>query len=167
MLENLSNVLAQVDGLVVVDNGSNPGELTQLQEASEALAFRLIENRENLGIAEALNQGVRWAMSHGYPWVILLDQDSKITDGFIGQLFAAWKAHPERDRICSIHPRYVDPATGIEPAWRRASDGSPITSITSGAMMPIWVFHKVGWFASEYFIDSVDVEYSYRIRAAG
>lgn len=167
MLENLLNVLGQVDGLVVVDNGSDPGELAHLQEASTALSFQLIENPDNLGIAEALNQGVRWAMSHEYPWVILLDQDSKITDGFIRQLFAAWKAHPERDRICSIHPRYVNPATGAEPPWRRARDGSPITSITSGALMPTWVFQKLGWFSSEYFIDSVDVEYSYRIRAKG
>jgi len=61
----------------------------------------------------------------------------------------------------------VDPWTGIEPTVRRAEDGGPIVSLTSGALMPAWVFDRIGYFASEYFIDQVDVEYSFRIRAAG
>lgn len=167
MLENMSNVLAQVQGLVVVDNGSNADELNPLRLASQTLGFQLIENEENLGIAEALNRGVRWAKSQGYPWVILFDQDSKVTDDFLSQMFAAWESHPDRERVCSIHPRYVDPDTGVEPVVRRASDGGPVVSITSGALMPAWIFDRIGWFASEYFIDEVDTEYCYRIRAAG
>jgi rhamnosyltransferase len=50
---------------------------------------------------------------------------------------------------------------------RRARDGGPVTSMTSGALMPAWIFDKIGLFASEYFIDLVDCEYSLRIRAAG
>jgi rhamnosyltransferase len=33
--------------------------------------------------------------------------------------------------------------------------------------MPTWIFDRIGWFASEYFIDCVDFEYCLRIRAAG
>jgi len=167
MLENFPSVLAQVDGLVVVDNGSNPDELDPLRAAIQAQGARLIENGENLGIAEALNQGIRWANSQGFPWVILFDQDSTITDGFVDQMFASWESHPDQARVCSIHPRYVHPETGLERRVRRAPDGGPIISITSGALMPIWIFDKIGGFASEYFIDWVDIEYSYRIRAAG
>ena len=39
--------------------------------------------------------------------------------------------------------------------------------MTSGALMPTWIFDKIGMFASEYFIDLVDHEYCLRIRAAG
>jgi rhamnosyltransferase len=167
MLRNMSKVLAQVQGLVVVDNGSTVDELTPLREASKTLGFHLIENGDNLGIAEALNQGVRWAKSNQYPWVILFDQDSEITDGFIDQMFATWNSHPEHARLGSMHPKYVDPKTGIESSMRRARDGGPVVSITSGALMPTWLFEKIGGFASEYFIDEVDIEYCYRIRAAG
>jgi rhamnosyltransferase len=167
ILENISKVMAQVQELVVVDNGSDAGEVNLLRSASRDLGYQMIENRENLGIAEALNQGVRWARSKGYAWVILFDQDSAITDGFMGQMFATWEAHPERERVGSIHPKYVDPVTGVEPAVRRAPDGGPVMSLTSGALMPTWVFDKIGWFASEYFIDCVDFEYCFRIRAAG
>jgi rhamnosyltransferase len=167
MVENMSKVIAQVQGLVVVDNGSIPGELEALRSASQTLGFQLLENGENLGIAEALNQGVRFAKNKGYRWVILFDQDSAITDGFVGQMFAGWETHPDRQRVASIHPRYVDPQTGAEPLVRRASDGSPIIYGTSGALMPAWIFDRIGEFASEYFIDCVDYEYCFRIRAAG
>jgi rhamnosyltransferase len=39
--------------------------------------------------------------------------------------------------------------------------------MTSGTLMPLWIFDRIGWFASEYFIDLVDWEYCFRIRAAG
>ncbi len=167
MLELLSDVLAQVQALVVVDNGSNADEVQALRNRSRALGFQLIENRKNLGIAEALNQGVAWAKVKGFLWVILFDQDSRVTDGFVRQMFDAWKSHPDRDRVASVHPRYVDPDTGIELHVPRASDLSPILPMTSGTLMPLWIFDKVGWFASEYFIDLVDWEYCFRIRAAG
>jgi rhamnosyltransferase len=167
ILDHLSNVLPQVQGLVVVDNGSSHDDLGRLRVASSALGFHLIENGENLGIAEALNHGVSWAKSQGYRWVILLDQDSGITGNFIDQMFGALKLHSERERVASVHPRYVDPTTGVEAHVPRAVDGSPIFPMTSGTLMPVWIFDKIGWFASEYFIDLVDWEYCFRIRNAG
>jgi rhamnosyltransferase len=166
MVDNLRNVSAQVQGLVVVDNGSTTEELNLLHQASESLGFHLIENSENLGIAEGLNQGVVWAKNRGYPWVILFDQDSRIPDGFAEKMFASWKSHQAREYIGSMHPRYVDPNTQIEPTVLRAKDGGPVTSLTSGALMPVWIFDKIGLFSSEYFIDQVDIEYCFRIRAA-
>jgi rhamnosyltransferase len=167
MLENMSNIRGQVQELVVVDNGSNADEVRALRITSRDLSFHLIENGENIGVAEALNQGGRWAKSQGYPWVILFDQDSKITEGFIHQMFAAWESHPDRERVGSIHPRYADPDTGMEVPVPRTIDGSPVLPMTSGALMPLWIFDRIGWFASEYFIDLVDWEYCFRIRAAG
>jgi rhamnosyltransferase len=167
MLENVSPILAQVQKLVVVDNGSNSEELEALRAKKESLGFHLIENGQNLGIAEALNQGIRWAKSQSFPWVILFDQDSGITDGFVGQMFAAWESRPNRDRIGSLHPRYLDPKTGIEMLVPRDNEGGPLLPMTSGALMPAWIFDRIGWFASEYFIDFVDWEYCFRIRAAG
>ena len=167
MIENLSNVVTQVQGLIVVDNGSDAEELNRLRSASQNLGFHLIENRENLGIAEGLNQGIQWARNKNYSWVILFDQDSKITDGFVNQMYAAWQAHPARERVASMHPKYVDPDTGNELTFLRAEDGGPVTSMTSGALMPTWIFDKIGLFSAEYFIDQVDTEYCFRIRAAG
>ena len=167
-LENISIALSQVHGLVIVDNGSDTAEVDALRVSARASGFQLIENKENRGMAEALNQGVLWARSRGYLWVILFDQDSTITSGFIDQMFATWESHPRRDRVGSIHPRYRDRLTGVEGAIRYANyEGGPLTSMTSGALMPMWIFDRVGYFASEFFMDCVDTEFCFRLVAAG
>ena len=50
MIGNLTAIAAQVDGLVVVDNGSTAEELLPLLQARQSLGFHLIENSENVGI---------------------------------------------------------------------------------------------------------------------
>jgi rhamnosyltransferase len=167
MLDNLQNVFAQVQGLVVVDNGSRGDELESLRTASRSLGFNLIENGVNLGIAEALNQGVRWAKSQNYPWVLLLDQDSRMNDGFVEAMFRTWLCHSKGGEIATIHPRYMRAGFGYTRLAPRAPEGSLLWCMSSGALMPGWIFEKIGWFASEFFIDWVDIEYCFRIRAAG
>jgi len=167
MVQHFQEVSAQVDKLVIVDNASNADELQLLRGTSERQHCRLLENTENLGIAEALNQGIRIAREYGFQWVLLLDQDSHLTERFVDGMFETWAAHPQRDGLAAIHPRYVDPKTGSQSPVRRAGDGGPVSSMTSGALMPTWIFDEIGWFASDYFIDCVDTEYSFRIRAAG
>lgn len=167
MIENLRNVLSQAQALVVVDNGSTKSELMALQSESRSRGFHVIANKENLGIAEALNQGIRWAKGSGYLWVILFDQDTRVPPGYVANLLAAWEASANRSIIAAMHPKYVDPDTGVQPVVFRAKDGGPVTSMTSGALMPTWVFDRIGWFASDFFIDQVDFEFGYRIRSKG
>lgn len=167
MLENIPNVLAQVQGLVVVDNGSNAENLAPIRVKARLAGFQLIENGANLGIAEALNQGVSWAKTEGYQWVVLFDQDSRITENFADYMLNSWREHPQRERLATVLPRYIDPRNGFELPFHRAKDGGPVVSMTSGSLLPTWIFDKIGWFASEYFIDCVDFEYSLRARAAG
>lgn len=90
-----------------------------------------------------------------------------MSEDFTAHMFSAWKSHPERERVGSIHCRLVAPKTGVEVWVPRTPDGNPLLPMTSGSLMPVWIFDKVGWFASEYFIDVVDWEYAFRIRAAG
>jgi rhamnosyltransferase len=78
-----------------------------------------------------------------------------------------WLSHAQRNKIACVHPRYWHPERGCRALAYRAGDGSRIWCLTSGALMPTWIFDKVGWFASEFFIDWVDIEYCFRIRAAG
>lgn len=167
MIANLATIAEQVERMVVVDNASPSNMVTGLRNAGKTLGFYLIENSENLGIAEALNQGVRWAKANRYPSVILFDQDSRIECGFVQKMFATWESHPQKHHVASVQPRYINPKSGLGPVVQRASDGGPVYSMTSGALLPTWVFDKVGWFASEYFIDWVDIEFCFRIRAAG
>jgi len=163
---NISAIIEQVEDIVVVDNGSTADEIGFLREASRTLKFGLIENGENLGIADALNQGVAAAISKNFLWVLLFDQDSRITPAFVDAMFREWDAHMDKHRIVTVQPRYIDPATGSEAAVRRIGSEA-LACMTSGTLLPTWAFDVVGWFLSEYFIDYVDIEYSLRARSLG
>jgi len=166
-LENLSALRLQVEGLVVVDNGSGTAELEQLRASCLIECYELIENGENLGIAAALNIGVRWANSNGFEWIALFDQDSAVTDGFITQMIRDFKLLREQRNIMQIIPRYRDPETGVERVTPLDKDGGPFVTITSGSVFPTKVFEECGFFREELFIYCVDDDFSLRIRQQG
>jgi rhamnosyltransferase len=166
-LGNLARVRPQVEHLVVVDNGSPEEQLHLLRAASHELDFALLENGQNLGIAAALNVGVKWAQANGFGWVALFDQDSEVTDGFIAQMLADFEHFALQRNILLLVPRYKDPGSGVERVCPMDEDGGPFVTITSGSLLPISAFEKCGYFKEELFIYTVDDEYSLRLRSHG
>jgi rhamnosyltransferase len=166
-LGNLARVRPQVEHLVVVDNGSSEDQVQLLRAASHELDFALIENGQNLGIAAALNVGVKWAQANGSGWVALFDQDSAVTDGFIAQMLADFEHFARQRNILLLVPRYKDPESGVERVCPMDEDGGPFVTITSGSLFPISAFEKCGYFKEELFIYTVDDEYSLRLRSRG
>jgi rhamnosyltransferase len=166
-IQNLEKVRAQVDLLIVVDNGSTERELAQIRLASHGAEFRLIENGENLGIAVALNLGVREAQQEGCRWVALFDQDSVLTDGFIATMIVEFQAYRRHKQIMQIIPRYVDPETRIERTVSSFPDGGVFLTITSGSLFSMEAFEKCGLFQEDLFVYCVDDDYSLRIRKNG
>jgi rhamnosyltransferase len=167
-LDNLAAVRLQVEGLVVVDNGSVEGQLAALRQASVRIPFQLIENNENLGIAAALNIGVRWAQSKGYRYVALFDQDSTVTDGFIQAMLEMYQSHPNRKGLGMIGAAHRHRITGQESdPGLLARDGGPLEVMTSGTLIPTDVFGRCGYFQEDLIIDLVDYEYCFRIRDGG
>lgn len=167
MVDNLSAIYSQVDGMVVVDNGSNPDAIERLRTAGKDLGFQLIENGENLGIAEALNQGVRQAIMKGYPWVILFDQDSKVTERFVERMLKTHQESPSSKTAVIIAPVYVDADTGVRGCLMRSRRGEILTTMTSGSLISTQVFNDASLFDANFFIDYVDIEFCLRLRRQG
>ena len=166
-IRNLEAVRPQVQTLVVVDNGSPEQALIQLREASNRLAFELIENAANAGIAAALNTGVKWSIAHGQEWILLLDQDSTVTPGFIEHMLIDFNTVNNQRSILQMVPRYRDPITFEEEAIPLDADGGPFITRTSGSFFPITAFEKCGFFTEELFIYCVDDDFSLRLRSMG
>lgn len=163
---NLAVARPQVGDLVVVDNGSNAEELRMLRRLAVELDFQLIENGENLGIASALNIGVRWAQAKGAEFVLLFDQDSCAGENMVRTLVESFRGSPWGDRLGILVPRYVDRRFGVGLHQNAVATGIE-AAMTSGSLIRTGSFARFGLFVDELFIDGVDYEFSLRMRREG
>jgi rhamnosyltransferase len=164
VVQNLTILRSQVDRLVVVDNASPSAAIQELRALSVSLGFQLIENPRNLGLAVALNQGVVSTSNCG--WVILFDQDSRITEGFMETMLACASSYAVEKRVAIVVPRYIDMRFGHVLPPVLAPDGSLAVAMTSGSLLRTSLFERTGLF-EDLFIYQIDYEYCLRIRKMG
>ena len=90
-----------------------------------------------------------------------------MTDGFIEAMLAEYESHPQPERVGIVTPAQVERRTGCKRATEDAKDGTPLTAITSGSLIPIKIFACCGLFEDDLFIDCVDHEFCLRVRSFG
>src|SRR5712692_4307371 len=133
----LSGVSPQVGMAVTVDNGSSDAERSMLREAASGPNIDLVFNAENLGLARALNIGIQRAATLGYPWVLLLDQDTRVELDMVRTLLAIHASFPDRERLAVLGSNFSDAterttdAVGHESAGEQWAEVERV--ITSGS----------------------------------
>ena len=172
--ESISLLAEQACHVIVVDNSATPEDRERLTQAfgDNQKSFTLLFNERNLGIAAALNRGVRYAQELGAEWVLTMDQDSRITNGMVATMFAGYDTLPEdyRLRVASLAPLLT--AFSSLPA-QPASDTHCLTckeiptAITSGNLIKIDAWRAIGGYSDKLFIDYVDHDFCFRLRRAG
>lgn len=159
---SLNAILAQVDLLILVDNGSDNNEL--IEELANDDKIVLIENGKNLGIAKALNQMCEWAVALGYSWILTLDQDSICPP----DLLIAFSKYINNQQLGIICPRFE---VGLVPMKVMNKPETPTEyvdfCITSASFTNLLVWKIVGGFNEWLFIDCVDYDYCMKVRLAG
>ncbi len=172
---------AQVEKILIVDNGSPPEPLDWLRKQAGKEKV-LLPLEQNLGVATALNLAVRWAQRNGFTHVILFDQDSLPETGMVTTLLS-WEetAASSGARIAAVGPRYYDPRHSCPAPFIRF-DGWKIHKIgctakpeehevsyliTSGSLIRLSVLAEVGLMDETLFIDYIDVEWGLRARSKG
>jgi GT2 family glycosyltransferase len=79
--------------IIVIDNGSTDGSREYLHVITgERENLRVVVNAENIGFAAGNNQGIALAGGDG---IVILNNDTAVTDGWLARLWAALDAHPE------------------------------------------------------------------------
>ena len=167
ILENIAALRPQVNSVVVVDNGSSEPDLEMLRRERATYDFELIENGCNLGIAAALNIGVREIIAKGGSWAALFDQDSKVEPGFLDFMLKAVEGVPNSSQVGIVCPVYVDKGTAAVLPILRSKTGQILTAMTSGSLIRMELFERLGSFNESLFIDYVDIEFCLRSRRAG
>ena len=170
--ERIERICKQVNKVVIVDNHSSPACLVMIKKISSQLGVHLILNDENLGVATALNRGVRYALDFGdaYAWFLTLDQDTIPYPTMVQSLISAYKDCPFRERVGIIGSNYVESTTGdmLFPFGRENQTWAEVENLpTSGCLTSLHIFKRVGTFRDDLFIDFVDVEYCMRLREGG
>jgi rhamnosyltransferase len=164
----IAEVAQQVDTVVVVDDGSSSNDSAQVLNQVRNAGGVVIVLPENSGIAAALNRGIGFATRELTPdWFITLDQDSEMCDGYVSSALAsatqASAAGINLAFVCaeSINSEKV-PTLDPSAAYPEAFD-----PLQSGCMIPAETFRKVGSFDEELFIDTVDTDFTARVRRQG
>lgn len=162
LMDNIDNIVAQVDKVFLVDNGSvNIKQVKQLHEYSEKVS--LICNARNMGIAMALNQLANEAKGQGYTWILTLDQDSVCQP----KLIDTYEKYIGMPNVGILTCNIIDRNFGVESYTKKAEYEECNFCITSGALLNINAWEKVGGFDNKMFIDKVDYDLCLSMRERG
>lgn len=172
----------QVQGIVVVDNGSSHAVVDWLHTRRIPLPLRVIPLGENLGIARAQNDGIRVAREDGADHVILFDQDSAPASDMVAKLLAVAKRQvAQGTKVAGVGPNYLDSRQDNPPPFIKVSGlrvhrqlcASPDAVvevdylIASGCLIPMSTIDEVGGMRDDFFIDYVDIEWGLRAKTLG
>lgn len=162
--QNIRSIIGQVDNVLVVDNGSD--NINAIVELAKKYSLDLIKNKENLGIASALNLGMSFYDSNGYQWVLTLDQDSKCPDKMID----SYLNYIDGDYIGIICPQ-INYVGYIGKNKKNKNTENPYEIVdacmTSASFTNVNAWKTVGKFSEELFIDYVDNDFCKKLEIAG
>ena len=157
-ISNLNNFKDSVDVIYVVDNSED--DIIRIKDDKK---IKYIKLNENVGIAKALNIGANLAIENGYKWLLTLDQDSMITNDIINKM----KKFIENNNHLNIG--LVSPYHDIK-ANEELLDvecEEMLEVMTSGNIINLDAYQKIGGFKDWLFIDCVDTEYGMNLNKNG
>lgn len=135
--------------------------------------FILMKKSENLGIGNSLNIGCDYLLKNNFTWVLTLDQDTKLEEEWIEKLLIAKNKYEKLLRNAFIfHSIPKDPRTDQIFYYKINSTelkdvGISHFSFTSGSLMSLEVWQKLGRFNEELFLDYIDIDICFRARISG
>ncbi|QKJ36926.1 glycosyltransferase family 2 protein [Pseudomonas sp. MPDS] len=168
---NLHSYSGQVDLVVLTDNSDVTLVQQQVNELSEKFSnVYLNQLAENMGIAKAQNLGVEVARKLGCTFFIEMDQDTKLPENYVRSLLQRFDQLDEGRKIVGgIGPVALKKDTNDVYHGRKRAAGCTTVEYTlsSGFLIPLYAFERVGRKNEDLFIDFVDWEWCWRSRAAG
>ncbi|WP_413318800.1 glycosyltransferase family 2 protein [Agrococcus sp. 1P02AA] len=177
----LERAAAQVGTLVVLDNASPPTDGQHwLDRVVLPAGVELERSPTNVGLGAAYNRAAAIAAERGARFVLLLDQDSQLDDGCVDALLRHADARAALGPLGAVGPTFVDARDGERAPFVRfgfplnrkvhAPPGGDVDAdflISSGSLIPLSAIAAAGPFDEGLFIDSVDMEWCFRAKAAG
>jgi len=161
--ENICTYINEVDKLYLVDNSDiKNNKLIQRLLPYKNIIY--IDNKNNLGIATALNIGYDFANKENYKWLLTMDQDSCFYN-FEAYLNCIDNFSYQKDKtaIFTLNHSHIEQPTNNDCHYI-----SKDIVITSGNILNLELFqiHNIR-FEDDFFIDMVDYDLSYKVKELG
>lgn len=182
--ESLNKNSNEIGEVIIVDNGSRDGSQEFIRNYREKVDFPivLIENSQNLGFAEAVNQGISKSR---YDYIFSLNNDTVVEKSAILELLNLLNTNGEIFSVSSKmvqfnNPELIDDAgddytllaytkkRGNNQNLNKFIEVSEIFSSCAGAALYRKdLLEELGGFDSEFFAYMEDVDLGYRARING
>ncbi|MBY0537556.1 MAG: hypothetical protein K2P88_17000 [Chitinophagaceae bacterium] len=153
----IANILTykdHIEKLYLIDNSPNP-LLLDLGALSEKAVYYW--DGYNKGIAQRLNEACSKAIKDGYSFLLTMDQDSSFNESQISGYLRSVEIKMKSGAYSMIGIRYYQLKQQIT---KDEIENSIL--ITSGSVVNLDAFKKIGEFDESFFIDEVDTEYCIR-----
>jgi GT2 family glycosyltransferase len=152
---------------MIWDNSPDAIENPQL-----LIPFLYYHSKVNLGVSGAYNGAMEYALENGYPWMLLLDQDTQITSEFLLAMLRHSRNLLPREEIAAIVPTVRMGEVAISPGRQLFSlrgicskypEGEcgiapgELTSINSGCIMRVASLQAIGGFSTDFWLDYSDI----------
>lgn len=161
-LRNIHSYFNQMDFLFIYDNSECENSII-LGDIIKSHKTKYCFMEKNSGIATAINRAASYALENGFDFLLTMDQDTSVDPDFI----ESYKKFLSSNKFTQIGllapvPFYTEPGK-----ITKTETGEIDAVITSGSLLNLRIFEKVGPFFEKLFIDYVDFEYCLRIRRFG
>lgn len=168
-------------GLLVWDNSPVPLDKPVLPVSVSHFHYRH-GCGENLGVSGAYNRALEVAESMDCRWLLLLDQDTTLTEDYLPRLLECCRLLEDSPEIAAIAPllmegeKIISPMTLRSNRWKHARPFSrPFTGVcrnkvfaaNSGTLMRVSSLKKVGGYDENFWLDVSDVVVFDRLYQAG
>lgn len=158
LVDRVKTLSCYVKDILVVDNNSDSETLGIIQQIALIPYVTVLRNEQNMGIAYALNQGLKHAVESKKALLLTLDQDSQIGIETIIRLVG-----------CINIPRKV---ISVGPFYSEKNNKNKETVdvtylITSGNVIHVNKCVELGGYNDKLFIDCVDIDLSFKIFTHG
>lgn len=168
-LIGLVRSLAPQVGRVVVADDASPCTSDPVLHVLAAAGVSVRRHRRNAGIARSLNEGLAVAQKIGAPWLLTVDQDTRLPDDYVATLLAALESAEfvlGVEAVGAIAAEALDDVSGDVgyPVTMRGDIRTTEEVFQTGTLWSVAGLSEIGGFDERLGIDGVDAAACLRLR---
>lgn len=157
VINNINTYINELEKIYVIDNSINDNSKMFTNKKIEYIA-----NRKNMGIAYALNKGIGLAKQDKFEYILTMDQDGTFNKDILKEFIKEIEDNLD-DSIAIYSPLHKTKNDKLNENIKEDS----LVVMTSGNVLNINIWEKLGGFKEWLFIDGVDQEYCLNVRKNG